>query len=636
MWQHPAFTDIYARPFSTALNPEGVSVAKEASPIRKQVSSLLSRIKQDTALSKLATSERSQSSSSALGLIQTHGATAASLSAALDFVAGALPADDVTAILREAVQLASSMRHLVSPLPAQSNDASKLCGFVEQIVARIRELSPIVPTADGGGSPASCCAVPVGWTREDGTSHMLLLVISCGGSDGPDGSSGSDRRPRAAGRDGAEFTVHVCNSGSGTEYHAVSTDDETVALRMQLPLCLRGVTREAITSASWWLVVLRPLVWPSAAHGPAALYERLLPHLNGRPVAANVESAAGDEAPDGASGAGDDGAAGGEDGDDFVESWQPPPCAATAAGCGSLVLQALEAIWRGAGVQSRPIGWRLLRVHRALLRALEAALEAQLTEPALPSVSTADEQLLLLALREVTALAARLLVPSKTANAAATSLSAALVTPAARRESFDILDDLLYTSPVYAEATETLELVERLKRAVRAAASRGGRRLPPCVALPPPPAVAGAAQASTQFPMFGWLLRDGAAIEAMAGGERVPPIVRPGTALKALELATSATPTPPLGGVMQQGGGSSDAACRSAHRAPTCACLCSRATPTPRHVCLCVGSTTLFGTGQRRVLHRGRQRAPPLCTAVLNHLPSCAAHPRAASLRSAL
>ena len=68
----------------------------------------------------------------------------------------------------------------------------------------------------------------------------------------------------------------------------LEADAETAGWLVQLPLRMRGVPKVRLSNSAFWMVLLRPLVWPSAAHGPALIYEQLLPFLNARPVLANI------------------------------------------------------------------------------------------------------------------------------------------------------------------------------------------------------------------------------------------------------------------------------------------------------------------------------------------------------------
>ena len=104
---------------------------------------------------------------------------------------------------------------------------------------------------------------------------------------------------------------------------------------------------ERLCDPHWWLLALRPLLFPAEGHGPAPLYEQLLPALNGKAVL--VSAAEAEEA-----------------------DWMPPPAASTALGCGGLVMQGVDALLRGAGLPRTEAQRALLAMQRqALARATE-------------------------------------------------------------------------------------------------------------------------------------------------------------------------------------------------------------------------------------------------------------------------
>ena len=89
----------------------------------------------------------------------------------------------------------------------------------------------------------------------------------------------------------------MCNAGAGVEYHPCRVDGDTGGVLVNAPMQLRAIPAARATDANWWWAAFRPLVFPDEGHGPAPLYEQLLPYLNGRPL-----GTAAAEAPDAADG----------------------------------------------------------------------------------------------------------------------------------------------------------------------------------------------------------------------------------------------------------------------------------------------------------------------------------------------
>ena len=426
VWQHPAFGDLFGRPLAASHYSEGA--AQKSPALLKQLTSAFSNISLGSVTSvALSPSDAEEPPSTASKCLST-------LVAALDFVAGMLPSSEAAAqaALRECSGLATHIADVSTIPPA---DATSRCRIVEAVVSRVRDL----------GSSGGIMCVPIGWEHGAGVGgHVLLLVLSCA-------------------EPGGDITVSVCNAGAGCRYHPHRPDTSTAALLLMLPLRIGDVPKDRLASSTWWFLVLRPLLWADASHGPAALYEQLLPHLTRRPVLASVAS-------DGHS-----------RGDDDDNEWLPTP-ASTDGGAG-LVMQALSAMWRDAGRLPRAErGRRSLCVQLAILQRAEAQLSG-LRSP-LPA---AEAALIRLACRQL-------------ANLAAQLVSAG--------------DD-----EATGAATSTLELIERLSGTLRHANVRDA---PPTLSISPG-AEAGAH--STRFPLFGWLRHDLQSVDV--GSERVPPIVRP-------------------------------------------------------------------------------------------------------------
>ena len=347
---------------------------------------------------------------------------------ALELLEQALP--EPTAAARRTAEALRGAMALCDEMPTHCNDAQQWLDFSARLAARVAALR----------SGASML-VPVGWStgEKDGTSHVLLLALC-----------------RA---EGGGFTVLVCNAGAGLQYHATKLHRESGAALLNLPCALRGVSAERLCDPHWWLLALRPLLFPAEGHGPAPLYEQLLPALNGKAVLVSATEA--DEA-----------------------DWMPPPAASTALGCGGLVMQGVDALLRGAGLPRT-------EAQRALLAMQQQALATAAKElDEATALSASDAALLRMACRQVAQLA-----------------TAQLTDPAAGAAEA-------------ADAEALLGAIGETSSALQRAMARAEGELPALRLAPPPTATA-------PFPLGGWLCRDLQALDALAGEAKVPPIVRP-------------------------------------------------------------------------------------------------------------
>jgi hypothetical protein len=151
---------------------------------------------------------------------------------------------------------------LISTFPAYSARTAQfrsyLAGFVDKIA---------------GMTPGDTLAFPGGWSRPVGhdaggrlaavESNAILFVLHCRHND--------------------TFCLAVCNSGEGSEYHAVTPDREVGGeLLRALSFALYDIPAQKIRDSAFWFAMLEMQVYPDDNNGPGRMYEQLLPYLNRR------------------------------------------------------------------------------------------------------------------------------------------------------------------------------------------------------------------------------------------------------------------------------------------------------------------------------------------------------------------
>lgn len=348
LWRDPAFIDIYSGPLSDSTYSTESRVenfANRAAGMGKSLLGGLAANLTEIVPVKLrsglrALQEVSDMKDALSGAITGNGSSSAALDglrAALQLVLRGLLDAEASELGIEAddaaVQLAATaLRGAVAfaaELPVGSRDARKAVDFVAALVSRLEQLPP-----------AGSMLVPAGWLGDEPDAPPSLLLLSV-----------------ARRIDGGGYDVWVCNAGDGLQYHAVRASDRMGSLRVNAPARLPSVSEERASSAAFWFLLLRPLIWPcGAAASRTAVYEQLLPFLTLAPLVSRVgpEEAA----------------------------WVPPPSAATAAGCGGLAMQALHALLRAGGLDGGAA--------RHVEITLHAQLMARATSPdPLPTLSRA-------------------------------------------------------------------------------------------------------------------------------------------------------------------------------------------------------------------------------------------------------
>jgi len=152
-----------------------------------------------------------------------------------------------------------------------------LCSLVQQVVSRLKELGKMQVTI-----------VPFGWLHS--LQEQAAGVGGGGGSEGGAGEHASNCMLLVIRRTSdVEFSVAVCNTGQGRELHARRVATPTGQEQVAVSVCLRAVPAERIIDGSFWYLLLRPLVYPSAGHTAEHVY-RVLPFLNQQPLTSKEQT----------------------------------------------------------------------------------------------------------------------------------------------------------------------------------------------------------------------------------------------------------------------------------------------------------------------------------------------------------
>lgn len=129
-------------------------------------------------------------------------------------------------------------------------------GMDPKLASRISQLKEAFAAVPEGGS----LLVPSGWIGKS-SGHAIMLAFR---------------------RTGPEsFSLAVCNSGDGLQYHPESSPPESYPKRKnRTAMHFDGLSRATLTDATTCYALLRQQV-PGEGHGPAFFYEWVLPLLLG-------------------------------------------------------------------------------------------------------------------------------------------------------------------------------------------------------------------------------------------------------------------------------------------------------------------------------------------------------------------
>ena len=132
-------------------------------------------------------------------------------------------------------------------------------GFFELLTTFVAQVKTLTPGAS--------LIVPGGYQQgslKKGTHSFLMYVLHCDSFE--------------------EYTLAICSTGDGMEYHPTRLDPATGAVQFNSPLLLRMIPAHRIRDGSVWFVLLRAALFPDAKYTCALLYQTILPFLNSRPL----------------------------------------------------------------------------------------------------------------------------------------------------------------------------------------------------------------------------------------------------------------------------------------------------------------------------------------------------------------
>jgi len=153
--------------------------------------------------------------------------------------------------------------------------AAKYLDFLNVLVMKVNSIRP--------GELLMC---PGGWRTSEKEGHAVVYLVY---------------------RAHSTYTLAVCNTGSGQEYHPAKSELAPPKLKRALTMVFEHIPLTRLADSSFWFMLFRPMVYPEETNGPSYLYEVLFPYLNSRPLSSNAMR---------------------QDVDVAQEAWRPPPVAA--------------------------------------------------------------------------------------------------------------------------------------------------------------------------------------------------------------------------------------------------------------------------------------------------------------------
>lgn len=172
-------------------------------------------------------------------------------------------------VFRECVSLCKAFPQIsVNPQEETAKQTRHLefHAFISKILPRVRQLAP-----------GTTMMTPVGYLcssgrRNDEFVHgKMFLAVLHRRIDKPE-----------------EFIVSICNSSRdhGLGFHPVKADANG-ELRL-VPLTLKGVKRERIINGTFWVMLMKSIMYPSPSNGAKWLYGSVFPALSGVPIDAQL------------------------------------------------------------------------------------------------------------------------------------------------------------------------------------------------------------------------------------------------------------------------------------------------------------------------------------------------------------
>lgn len=87
------------------------------------------------------------------------------------------------------------------------------------------------------------------------------------------------------------YTLAICSTGSGLQYHPTRIDPATGAVQYNTPLLLLDIPPGRVRDSAIWFILIRAALFPDKNHSASLIYEKLLPYLLRRPPRRSLRQA---------------------------------------------------------------------------------------------------------------------------------------------------------------------------------------------------------------------------------------------------------------------------------------------------------------------------------------------------------
>jgi len=146
---------------------------------------------------------------------------------------------------------------MIEKLPWNAGDDSKLMQFLSSVTQVVTQLRIDDITI-----------IPAGWLSAK-SRHLILCVL-------------------AKKQNG--FTLTVCNTGDGLEYHAAGVDPNTSHDTKGMMMVIDNIPDHKLSDSAFWFFTSRMLTYMHPKNKAKTFYQKLLPYLNDKPLKANIQS----------------------------------------------------------------------------------------------------------------------------------------------------------------------------------------------------------------------------------------------------------------------------------------------------------------------------------------------------------
>ena len=86
------------------------------------------------------------------------------------------------------------------------------------------------------------------------------------------------------------YSLTVCNTGDGLEYHASGVDADTSLDTKGMMLVIDDIPEYKLSDSAFWFFTARMVTYMHPKNKAKTFYQKLLPYLNEKPLKANVQS----------------------------------------------------------------------------------------------------------------------------------------------------------------------------------------------------------------------------------------------------------------------------------------------------------------------------------------------------------